>query len=56
MSKSKLEIVEARRSRGEELRLAFFLAALKPSRPLKAAVARKAAAKRVAVAGEPLAA
>jgi hypothetical protein len=55
MSKRKLEIVQARRSRGEELRLTFMLAALKASRPLKPA-GRKAGAKRAALSSEPLAA
>ncbi len=33
MSRSKLEIVNARLSRGEELRLTFMLAALRAGRP-----------------------
>jgi hypothetical protein len=55
MSKRKLEIVQARRSRGEELRLTFMLAALKASRPLKL-TGRKAGARRAALSSEPLAA
>jgi hypothetical protein len=46
MSKSKLEIVQARQSRGEELRLGFILAALKASRPLKLASTRKGVSRR----------
>jgi hypothetical protein len=41
MSRSKLEIVQARQSRGEELRLGFILAAMKAARPLKLASGRK---------------
>jgi hypothetical protein len=37
MSKRKLEIVQARQSRGEELRLGFILAALEAVHPLKLA-------------------
>jgi hypothetical protein len=43
VSKSKLEIVQARQSRGEELRLGFILAAIRPAEPRKAAGGRKSA-------------
>jgi hypothetical protein len=50
MSKSKLEIVQARQCRGEELRLEFILAVLKATRPLKLAASgrktRRTAASR----------
>ena len=46
MSKSKLEIVQARQCRGEELRLGFILAALKAARPLKLASGRKGSTRR----------
>jgi hypothetical protein len=47
MSKQKLEIVQARQSRGEELRLGFILAALQAVAPLKLAEgSRKAGTKR----------
>jgi hypothetical protein len=51
MSKSKLEIVQARQCRGEELRLGFILAALRATRPLKLATpgrkTRRATAQRL---------
>jgi hypothetical protein len=43
VSKSKLEIVQARQSRGEELRLGFILAAIRAAHPDKAAAGRKSA-------------
>jgi hypothetical protein len=46
MSKSKLEIVQARQSRGEELRLGFILAAMKAAQPLKLAASRKGGSRR----------
>jgi hypothetical protein len=48
MSKSKLDIVQARQCRGEELRIGFILAALKASRPLKLASTRKGVSRRAA--------
>jgi hypothetical protein len=48
MSKSKLQIVQARQCRGEEVRLGFILAALKAAPPLKLASARKSVSRRTA--------
>lgn len=54
MSKSKLDILQARQCRGEELRLGFMLAALKAAPAKPAASARKSASRRTS-AGQRLA-